>query len=60
TTTDVPPVTAVALGAYHIYPPNNPGTTPFTCNDQSLIASIDAAGLITARSAAFVDCGAQH
>ncbi len=60
TTTDSPPVTSIALGAWHIFPPNQPGASTVTCNDQSLIESIAADGTITPRTAHWVDCGMQH
>jgi len=60
TQTDVPPVDPAVKGAWTVFPPNQPGTAPFTCNDQSLIASIAAGGVINFKAAAFVDCGLQH
>ncbi len=46
--------------AWHIYPPNQPGAGPFTCNDQSAILSITAGGVINMRPPVWVDCGLQH
>ncbi len=54
------PIDPAAKGDWHIYTPNNPGTAPFTCNDQSMILTIAAGGVITFRPAAYVDCGLQH
>jgi len=60
TTTDAPPVDPAAAQAWHIYPPNQPGSAPHTCNDQSAVLNIAAGGAINFRPVVWVDCGMQH
>ncbi len=54
------PINPAAADVWHIYPPNQPGAAPFTCNDQSAILNIAAGGVINMRPVAWVDCGLQH